>query len=73
MIIHDDTPNSSNSWGIYFARKELIAEIQLDLNRLYPNGIPIDFFQKKEYQNILLHVLYTWACMYPDTSYRQVG
>jgi len=61
---------SKNPWSIYHNDRELLEEIQKDLDRLYPTGCG-DFFVQPELSKILSNVLFVWCKLNPSLSYRQ--
>jgi hypothetical protein len=56
---------------LYFENIEIKNWIELDLNRLYMNGVDENYFQIKSRTNNLLNVLFIWSVQHPITSYRQ--
>jgi hypothetical protein len=56
---------------MYFENIEKKTAIDLDLNRLYMNGIDEEYFRTKRRNNFLLNVLFIWSVQRPRTSYRQ--
>lgn len=60
--------HSASPWSQYFQDSELSSEIKLDLERTYPEN---EFFHKPDIQKHMLHVLFVWAKLHPDYSYRQ--
>lgn len=65
--LSDDNPDTLS----YFERVEKVRSIELDLNRLYINGIDDEYFHTKRRKDILLNVLLIWSVLHPVTSYRQ--
>lgn len=63
--------NSKNDWKKYYEDIDLIKFIQGDLERLFINGVPEQYFQSKSHQEILVNVLFIWSLMHAKTSYRQ--
>ena len=55
-------------WSQFFRDTELIDVIKLDLSRTHPDSA---FFQSDAMQKSMLHILFVWAKLHPDTSYRQ--
>jgi hypothetical protein len=47
-----------------------VDEIEKDLERLYPNGIPEDFFESGEVRGLMRNVLLLWAKEHPSIGYR---
>jgi hypothetical protein len=69
----DDDPLSVNSsgnsaWQKYFEDEKLCKSIVLDLERTHPDS---EFFQLKSTQDAMLNILFIWARLHPDVSYRQ--
>ncbi len=55
-------------WSQFFRDTELIDTIKLDLSRTYPEST---FFQSESAQKSMLHILFVWSKLNPETSYRQ--
>jgi Rab-GTPase-TBC domain len=55
----------------YFESVEKVKAIELDLNRLYMNGIDEEYFHTKRRNSILQSVLLIWSVQNPSISYRQ--
>jgi hypothetical protein len=49
----------------------LISFIKGDLERLYMNGVTDEYFKTDRRQAMLLNILFIWAQLHPQTSYRQ--
>jgi Rab-GTPase-TBC domain len=65
--LSDDNPDTLS----YFESVEKVKSIELDLNRLYINGIEEEYFQTKRRNRILQSVLLIWSVQNPIISYRQ--
>ena len=65
--LSDDNPDTLS----YFESVEKVKSIELDLNRLYINGIEEEYFQTKRRNRILQSVLLIWSVQNPTISYRQ--
>lgn len=63
--------NMSDEWSSYYKNVELTNFIKGDLDRLYLNGLPDEFFQTKERREILLSILFIWSIQHHTISYRQ--
>lgn len=55
----------------FFDSLEKVKSIELDLNRLYMNGIDDEYFQTKRRKTILQSILLIWSVQNPSISYRQ--
>lgn len=65
--LSDNNPDTLS----YFESVEKVKAIELDLNRLYMNGIDDEYFQTKRRNSILQSVLLIWSVQNPSISYRQ--
>lgn len=65
--LSDENPDTLS----YFESVEKVKSIELDLNRLYINGIEEEYFQTKRRNRILQSVLLIWSVQNPTISYRQ--
>lgn len=63
--------DSQNSWKKYYEDIDLIKFIRGDLERLFIQGVPDEYFQTNNRQEILLNVLFVWSVKHNKTSYRQ--
>jgi hypothetical protein len=61
-------PIRQSPWSQFFKDTELLDVIKLDLSRTYPDST---FFQSEAIQKSMLHILFVWARLHPETSYRQ--
>lgn len=73
LLTEDDDPLSAtgsgnSTWSKYFQDEELCKSIRLDLDRTHPES---DFFQTRETQEAMLNILFIWARLNSDVSYRQ--
>jgi len=55
----------------YFQNLELINFIKIDLERLYMNGIPDEYFFESQRKERLINILAVWSIANPAISYRQ--
>lgn len=65
--LSDNNPDTVS----YFESVEKVKAIELDLNRLYINGIEEEYFHTKRRNSILQSVLLIWSVQNPCISYRQ--
>jgi hypothetical protein len=73
--LSDETPapgGEGGGWKQYYEDLELVAEIQKDLDRLYPNGCDEEHFTGAQIQNVMMNILFTWSSLHRSLSYRQV-
>ena len=61
-------PDVQSKWSQHFADNDLRKSIALDLSRTWPEH---PFFAKESIQADMLHILFMWAKLNPDVSYRQ--
>ena len=69
----DDDPLSmavESPWAKFHENQELVAEIDKDMERLYPTGCD-EYFVDKEVAALCQGVLFVWSRMHEDVSYRQ--
>lgn len=64
-------PDQSGAWGSFYRDMELQNFMNGDLDRLYMNSIPDEYFQVKSRRDILLTVLFVWSMRHKTISYRQ--
>ena len=68
----DKKDSESSTWESYYKDVELIKFIKGDLDRLYLDGVPDDYFQDEIRKDKILHVLFVWSCLhYNIGAYRQ--
>ena len=69
LAVNNPLSQASNSpWQTYYKDAELTKTIQLDLDRTHPDR---PFFQEPASQKMMLNVLFVWAKLNPEYSYRQ--
>ena len=68
----NENENESGTWKSYYKDVELIKFIKGDLDRLYLDGVPDDYFQDEIRKTKILNVLFIWSCLHYDIgAYRQ--
>jgi len=60
--------NEQSNWSRYFKSNDIKAMIERDVNRTCPE---IDYFHKNNVRHMLCSILFTYACEYPQISYKQ--
>lgn len=63
--------DQSGEWGSFYRDLELQNFLNGDLDRLYMNSIPDEYFQVKSRRDLLLNVLFVWSMRHKSISYRQ--
>eukprot|EP01132_Coremiostelium_polycephalum_P009061 gene9061-11099_t len=67
--VDDPLSQSENSiWNMYFENENIQKEIGHDISRTYPG---IDFFERKDIQDLMTRILFIFSKQYPKVKYLQ--
>jgi len=67
---NSSSTTTENPWRAFYQDKELLEDISQDLERLFPSGCG-EFFTSPCVKSTLKNVLFLWAKLHEEVSYRQ--
>lgn len=65
----DPLLDADGRWEQLRLTQELVESIQLDCQRLLPDGVVETFFQDTRINTCMVNVLYLWSCLHPGKSH----